>query len=63
MNLKKIVKLANIFENLSSGCPNCGFVNDKEGNVYDLTYPCPSCGKSGAEESNSDADGNMLTPW
>lgn len=31
------------------GCPNCGFLGDPEtGEVYDVTYPCPSCGLGGA---------------
>lgn len=30
-------------------CPNCGFVSDPmTGAIYDVTYPCPSCGQGGA---------------
>lgn len=32
-----------------AGCPNCGFTGDPEtGDIYDVTFPCPRCGKGGA---------------
>lgn len=30
-------------------CPNCGFESDPEtGDIFDVTYPCPQCGRGGA---------------
>jgi|ERR1035437_287357 hypothetical protein len=33
---------------VENGCPNCGFNGDKNGNMYDITYPCHGCGEGGA---------------
>lgn len=30
------------------GCPFCGFVGDEK-SIYDVTYPCPRCGKGGPQ--------------
>ena len=32
------------------GCPHCRFLSDpKTGDIYDVTYPCPRCGRGGAK--------------
>lgn len=33
----------------SRGCPHCGFEGEPGGAVYDVTFPCPKCGKGGVQ--------------
>jgi hypothetical protein len=33
----------------SRGCPFCGFTGEPGGAIYDVTFPCPRCGKGGVQ--------------